>query len=650
MKIRHKILIFILSIMLILSTLLIVDLFLVSRLQINVSNQMIEKMTEDVEDLVVDESTDMYANLGESIGEKEFELIERSIDYIYGRMALEAEVMQKQFRAGDDEEDVLNCARDAWAEYTKLANININTFIATSSGRVINLAGIRPETTEAALAEDYVIASKLARGENVNSVITDNNGEYYLSMAVSYSDANGKTAGALVSRVPFKLFSSSLSKSVVGEHGRAVVIIDDDSYAPASEFLPESVATDEWKSLIDEVIDNRDGATWVTLPEDRYYVIYRSFTHTDWKLCIFISKMDMDKQSVEIKEAIAETADDMHNTVDRISSVLIRAIIILVIILGLVAVCVTYLFAQMFVRPLDKLIAGVKKIESGDLDAKVEANTSDEIGELADAYNDMTMALKHQMEEIKSMTAAEEKSKAEMAFAADMQRGMLPADRISDENVEASGYYRSAKALGGDFYDYFYIDDSHVAIIIADVSDKGIPAALFMTNGHLLLHEAYRKCDDVAKSLIEANDILSRNNENLQFITAFVCVIDITTGIVNYVNAGHEHPLIRKADGSIIEIDTESGVPLGIKEGYQYTGGSITLDEGDSIFMYTDGVVDCVNSEGEHYSYEMMVKALRNVKTDIIYELLDIIEEYSSGAAQFDDITMMSFKLKKRKN
>lgn len=202
-----------------------------------------------------------------------------------------------------------------------------------------------------------------------------------------------------------------------------------------------------------------------------------------------------------------------------------------------------------------------------------------------------------------------------------------------------------AKEVGGDFYDFFMVDETHLAIVIADVSGKGVPAALFMVIGKTLIGDHTKPGADLGEVFSEVNELLCRSNSEGLFITAFEGVLDLVTGEFSFVNAGHEMPFIARAGGVYEVYKLRPGFVLAGMEGMVYQSGSIQLAPGDKIFQYTDGVTEATNTNYELYGMDRLSEVLAKSSDKKPAELLSIvkadIDAFVGEAPQFDDITML---------
>lgn len=308
-------------------------------------------------------------------------------------------------------------------------------------------------------------------------------------------------------------------------------------------------------------------------------------------------------------------------------------------------------------NPLSELTQEVKEISAGNLEKKLDIRTGDELQTLAEDFNVMTNELKRQMSNLTKVTAEKERIATELDVATRIQMSMLPKNFSVDERVELFATMKAAKEVGGDLYDFYKLDDDNLFITIADVSGKGVPAALFMVAAITNLRNftsSLKSPDDLKIAIENTNERLCTNNDGEFFVTAFSGVLDLTTGIFRYVNAGHNPPLIRRRGKNFEELPMELNFVLGGWEDWQYIQQEIQLEEGDTIFLYTDGVTEATDSAGKLYSLERLQKFLNErAKNSSAEEILSAVHEslqkFSGDAEQSDDITMLAVQFERRK-
>lgn len=243
----------------------------------------------------------------------------------------------------------------------------------------------------------------------------------------------------------------------------------------------------------------------------------------------------------------------------------------------------------------------------------------------------------------------------DLAIAYDIQQSMLPKKENpypDRKEFELHGLLQPAKSVGGDLYDYSLISDNRLFFLIGDVSDKGVPAALFMAITRTLFKTHFEGLPDadITKQIAHINNILARDNPSLMFVTAFAGVLDIKTGEVEYVDCGHEQPLIiRNATGEVEVIKKkEGGMPLCLVEEFPYFAQKFKLEPGDVFVSYTDGLEDALNNDGARITIQPSIALLKTLKgatpARINETLLNSVNEYIGSASQFDDITLLTLK------
>ncbi len=242
--------------------------------------------------------------------------------------------------------------------------------------------------------------------------------------------------------------------------------------------------------------------------------------------------------------------------------------------------------------------------------------------------------------------------KADLSLAAEVQLAILPCefppfpDIVSDVDIHAT--MKPAKDVGGDFYDFFRIDDDHLGFVMADVSGKGVPAALFMTMSYTLLRFTGTKSLNPVSTVSDSNDMLSKESFDSMFVTLFYGVYNISTGEVRYVNAGHNPPYLLKADGSVNVLPKSNNICMGVTEGFPYQESTLTLDKGDTLVTFTDGVTEACDPSNNLYGEERLEALLAtqegNTAEQITSAINNAVNQHANGAEQSDDITILVIK------
>ncbi|MBO7121688.1 MAG: PP2C family protein-serine/threonine phosphatase [Treponema sp.] len=280
--------------------------------------------------------------------------------------------------------------------------------------------------------------------------------------------------------------------------------------------------------------------------------------------------------------------------------------------------------------------------------------TQDEIQSLSNALVTMASDTKQYMQKLIHETAERERISADLNVAAQIQSDMLPHVFPQRDDIDLYASMNPAKEVGGDFYDFFFVDEDHLALVIADVSGKGVPASLFMVIAKTIIKNRALSgsVPSSAQILHDANNQLCEGNEAGLFVTAWLGILDLNTGIVTAANAGHEFPAVRQPGKNFELVQDKHGLVLAGFEGSTYTDYEIKLEKGATLFVYTDGVPEATNGANELFEFERMKVAL-NIKPDAEpKELLPIVraevDKFVGAAPQFDDLTMLAVRYKGR--
>ena len=287
------------------------------------------------------------------------------------------------------------------------------------------------------------------------------------------------------------------------------------------------------------------------------------------------------------------------------------------------------------------------------LDVLERIRSNDEIGILASVIGQMETDIVSYVENLTAITAEKERIGAELSVATQIQADMLPSVFPPFPDRHEFDIYASmtpAKEVGGDFYDFFLIDDTHIALVMADVSGKGVPAALFMVIAKTMIKNRCLLGEDPSTVLHNVNDQLCENNEEGMFVTVWLGIYDITTGRLDYVNAGHEYPAVARAGEPFSLIKEKPDFVVAGMEGLGYRSRTLQLSPGDRLFLYTDGVPEATDCSSTLFGEERMVEALNEGRELDVQALLvhmkESVDRFVGDAEAFDDITMLAFDVR----
>ncbi len=329
-----------------------------------------------------------------------------------------------------------------------------------------------------------------------------------------------------------------------------------------------------------------------------------------------------------------------------------------------ISIFVIMILVKRFTKPLKTLTIHAKNLASSDFSPtskeglkQISKRSKDEMGKLADAFIYMQNTLQDYIKNLKITTAANEKIKSELQIARNIQMEMVPKDFPAfplRTEIDIFAFIEPAKDVGGDLYDYFFIDEQNLCFLIGDVSDKGVPAALFMARSISLIRAfttlmKKNSPDEILPGTIldEVNKELYRDNEMCMFVTLFMGILNTRTGKIDYSNAGHNPPYLLK-NNKIIQLDKICGCPLGIKKATNYKSNSFILESYDCLFLYTDGITEAMDKNDNEFSEKRLEENLNQIKTEstkqIITKIVKEVKEFSANIPQSDDISALAIR------
>ena len=303
------------------------------------------------------------------------------------------------------------------------------------------------------------------------------------------------------------------------------------------------------------------------------------------------------------------------------------------------------LIKKLIVDNIHRINHSLSEITDGNLDVTVDVRSNEEFSSLSDDINSTVDTLKRYIAD------AAARIDAELEFARAIQHSSLPSvfpPYPGRKEFELFASMRTAKEVGGDFYDFYLIDDKTLAFLIADVSGKGIPAAMFMMQSKTLLKSCAESGMSVEEVFTQANEKLCEGNDAGMFVTAWMGILDIDTGLVTFANAGHNPPLIRRSDGSCEYLKTRPGFVLAGMESIRYRKNELQLIPGDMLYLYTDGVTEATDAANQLYGEDRLFDLLNKhgelQPQPLCENIITDVDKFTGEAPQFDDITMLCLK------
>lgn len=313
-----------------------------------------------------------------------------------------------------------------------------------------------------------------------------------------------------------------------------------------------------------------------------------------------------------------------------------------ILLFTVIYILISLLVQQIVVRNLELINASLNRITNGDLNEVVSVRNSSEFASLSNDINQTVSVLKGYIE------AAEKRIEQELEFARTIQESALPRNfSFPRHDFDLYATMDPAKEVGGDFYDFFFVGSGRLAMVVADVSGKGIPAALFMMRGKTAIRSLAETGSSPAEILYKANNTLCEGNDAEMFITAWIGIIDLETGAMTCANAGHEYPVLMRAGGDYELFKDKHGLALAAMENVRFKEYELQLEPGDKLFVYTDGIPEAIDEHVEQYGVNRLVDVLNRLKdapmADLLPAVRQDISDFVGSADQFDDITMLGF-------
>ncbi|MBR5913020.1 MAG: SpoIIE family protein phosphatase [Selenomonadaceae bacterium] len=394
----------------------------------------------------------------------------------------------------------------------------------------------------------------------------------------------------------------------------------------------------------------------VEINGNNYYIAYAPIEELRWSLGLVLPANEVTETIEKNRTIIQNLTDEKVKTLDStLIAVMVLMLLIALILWAAVTTLIGRKLATKFVKPIKELSEGVRDIAMGNFEKKLEViNTGDEIESLSTTFNAMTDELQDYIKNLSVVTAEKERIAAELDFAKNIQQSVLPREfpPFPDKTeFEIYATMEAAKEVGGDFYDFYLADENHLVVTIADVSGKGVPAALFMMTSKTVLKNFVlmaNTADDLAAAMTLANKQLCQNNDEMMFVTVFLAMLNLKTGKLIYVSAAHNYPLIYQNEKYTYFPKIKS-FALGIRPKAQYEQHELQMEKGDILFLYTDGVTEAENVDKELYSNERLEEFLnstdKNLPLDkLLEQVRQSIKNHAGDAQQSDDITMLALR------
>ena len=451
-------------------------------------------------------------------------------------------------------------------------------------------------------------------------------------------NAEGGVDGLITSDIDLKFLSDAISQIKIHEHGFAFIVSDKGLYLthPMKEWVMKrnifEISTkifnddnDKYRNLL---MLGESGSGFVKpqfLNFEKSWFYFSPIPYTNWRVIIVIPSTELfNELDVVFREIV-----------------MVSAIGILLILLVIVLI-----FNKML-TPLAHVVKSIQRFSFGEKGRKSKKN---EIELLNDSLKELQFQYETYLKEQDQSRKDKRKYEKDLKSAKEIQRTIIPPDYEFSNNrkeIDLHAILQPAESIGGDLYDYFFIDANHILFTMGDVSGKGIPAALFMAVAHTMIKSKSTVLS--AMHIVDVvNKALSKENSNQHFLTLFLGILDIETGILDYCNAAHNYPFLIRRNKNIIQLEQTHGLPIGVYSNKSYKANSIVLSKGDTIVLYTDGVTDCKNSDGQFYGIDRLSSFIHTIAEltpkELINQLMADLMNFKGNTKQADDISLMAVK------
>lgn len=406
----------------------------------------------------------------------------------------------------------------------------------------------------------------------------------------------------------------------------------------------------ELRAVAQKMVRGEDGISRISLEERDVFIAYAPVRATGWSIAVVMPVETVIAPALMTGEKLETLTKSTSKEIDsQINRALHLFIVSMVVLIG-AAIVGSAIFSQFITRPLKDLHKGATAIGKGDLEYRVTLQTKDEFESLGESFNTMAEELKAMMANLERETAERERLSRELEIAHHIQESFLPDRAPAVPGFDLAARSIPALFVGGDFYDFIPIGENRYGLVIADVSGKGVSAALFMALSRTLVRASTADEPSPATAITQANRLIYEDSKTSMFVTLFYAILDANNNTLTYVNAGHNPPVFIRGDDATITLLRADGIALGVIEEIALETVTIPLTLGDLLVLYTDGVTEAENAAEELYGEERLEALMTEIRgrgaSEIIDAIIDDIKEYAGEAPQSDDITLLVLKAK----
>ncbi|MBP5618499.1 MAG: SpoIIE family protein phosphatase [Clostridia bacterium] len=472
--------------------------------------------------------------------------------------------------------------------------------------------------------------------------------------------------GELVAVVGADLFLNDVSNAVNGAASNSgfICIVNQDGhviFSPQTDGIfqakePEraldlrAVDDEALASFVKAALTEKTNLRLIKVDGEEYYMAGAPIRNVDWAVISVVSKTIADQPADDMLVELNNIQNDATEAFRQGMSSAKWTILTLLLIIVVLTVTAALILSKRIVKPLTAMTERVSSLGGDDLEFRMEDayRTHDEIEALAESFAMLSSKMLEYIQQVERVTVEKERIGAELSLATRIQADMLPSIYPAFPDRKEFDIYATmdpAKEVGGDFYDFFLVDDDHLCMVMADVSGKGVPAALFMMASKIILANNAMMGKSPAQILTDTNAAICANNREEMFVTVWLGILEISTGKLTAANAGHEYPVIMAPDGPFELYKDKHGFVIGGMEGLKYKEYELTLQPGSKLFLYTDGVPEATDADNQLFGAERMLEALNRAPAaspvQVLKNVRAAVDGFVKDAEQFDDLTML---------
>jgi sigma-B regulation protein RsbU (phosphoserine phosphatase) len=534
---------------------------------------------------------------------------------------------------------------------TRNNNLFDNIYVALENGILFSFSKYKSIPTFDPRKQEWYKKGIKANGEPVwIDTYIDARGVIVTACVKTFHYPNGQIAGVIAINVKYSDLIEQLLNNDLNNGSFNFLLDKNGTYIGENSILN---ANETWYKALHDMSVNKYQDKIVSIDSKDYYLFFSKIKDTNWSLGLMLPAKIVSLTIEEIKIKIATQIEEAKQNDRTIFFETLQNFLIIFIVTAILSASIATMLSASITKPLKKLIRQVNNL--GKINSqKIELEGKDELAELSRIFNKMSSNLTNYIKELEYANAQTEHINSELEIAQRIQNGLLPnlnADFFDKKTVDFFAIMIPAKEIGGDFYDIFYMDSSKqkICFLVADVSGKGIPAAIYMAQAKVLIKTSVLQTKNLALAMKYVNSILSENNEACMFITVFAISIDLITKECVMVNCGHNNPLISIKGEPYNFLKMKNSMAIGIDEISEYEEHQIQLRTNDKIYLYTDGTVEAMNNRAEFFGNDRLVecanKHLNADPKELDHAIRTDITLFTANMLQSDDITTLAIQI-----